>query len=201
MKLSLIISALIVCVGTTQAQETVPREESLKVAFAAWFSLEKIENAPFTVDADIKVPAVLKAGERGALFIPETKLADSLKKTGREVAPLGYLWLKGLSPVVDGKAVASNRVRTSTIKIGEHETRLPLYMIGVRKNSQDGLELLIYGRNREPLRAMPLKKISTKQELPIELAVEKNDDETGALILNIVGEYQAQLTVARSVTE
>ena len=137
MQRALIVSLLIIRAISTQAQESVPREDALKASFAAWFNLGKLENTPFTVDPDIKVPAALKAGERGALIIPETKLADTIKKAGREASPLGFLWLKGLSLQIDGKTVPSNKLRTSTIKAGENETVLPLYLLGIRKTSEE----------------------------------------------------------------
>ena len=201
MQRPLILSVLILCAVSIQAQESVPREDALKASLAAWSSLEKLENAPFIIDADIKAPSVLKAGERGALIIPETKLADAIKKAGREASPLGYLWLKGLSPGIDGKAVPSSKLRTSTIKAGEREMVLPLYLLGIRKTPQDGLELLIFGRDREPLRAIPLKQSPGKQDLPIELSGVKNGNETADLVLNVVGEYQARITVIKSAAE
>ena len=201
MKRCLVLYVLVLCTVSIQAQESVPREDSLKASIAAWFSLEKPENAPFTIDADIKAPSVLKAGERGALIIPETKLADAIKKAGHEASPLGYLWLKGLSPEIDGKPVPSSKVRTSTIKTGEREIILPLYLLGIRKTPQDGLELLIFGRDREPLWAIPLKKTLGKQDLPIELSAVKNNDETADLVLNVVGEFQTRISVIKSAAE
>jgi hypothetical protein len=64
----------------------------------------------------------------------------------------------------------------------------------VRRSSSGALELLIFGKGKEPLLTAPLKAIDTKQEPPIDLVAERESD-CGRVTVKILGKYQASFAV------
>lgn len=66
--------------------------------------------------------------------------------------------------------------------------------LGVRRNGPDALELLVFGKDKEPLLKVPLKKIEAQQEPPIDMSAERTGDE-GRITLRILGKYEAGFLV------
>lgn len=130
------------------------------------------------------------------MVIPDKKLsAEVLGKVGGDVTPIGHLWFRKISPHIDGKTTSNDKLRIVTVTADDQDHPLPLFLLGVRKKN-DKLELVIFAKDKEPLLATPLEKIDRNQELPIELEGRKNDNDTGLLTLNVLGKYQAKVTVA-----
>jgi hypothetical protein len=46
---------------------------------------------------------------------------------------------------------------------------MPLLLVGVRRKGDKELELVVYGKDSEPLLTLPLKRVDFIQELPVEL--------------------------------
>lgn len=178
-----------------QAQEILPREEAMKLALVATLAAPSTADAPIQVDADLKRPLAGHDEEFGLLILPETKLnAAALEAAGKTPVPLGQLWLRKLTPMVDGGPVESSAHRMVTIQHEGETHRVPLCLLGARKTDAGGLELLVYGKGKEPLARVPLQKIERKQQLPIEISAERESD-SGRLTFFIAGRYEATLRV------
>lgn len=180
---------------TVTAQEVLPREEAMKYAFVAALHEPATQAAPIQVDADLKRPFVGYEGDYGVLALPETKLsAASLQSAASKVIPVGQLWLRKLTPMVRGSAVDTYELQMVDIRHEGEALRVPLCLLGTRKTDAGGLELLVYGKGKEPLLAVPLKKSTRSQSLPIEITGEREYD-SGLLKVHVLGQYQAEIPV------
>jgi hypothetical protein len=200
MKKSILLATLVATLATAQAQQAVPRDELLKVVFMLSLDLKQMLNTPIPTDPDLKRPVAQREGEHGAMVLPESKLsADTLAKAGKEVVPVGQLWLRKLVPQCDGQPTRQDKLQVVTVNTGDRTEPAILCALGVRKDQEGKLELLVYGKDKEPLLRAPLKGISAPQENPIELGAELQGD--GArLTLKLAGKYEGSLEVV-SVSE
>jgi hypothetical protein len=173
-----------------QAQEQLSREEALKYACIVSLDLKEMLNTPIRTDPDIKRPAALRHGGYGGLVLPEAKLtAQAFADAGADAKPVGQLWLVKLVPVQDGQPVPSSKVRMVHVRAEDHENEAACYALGVSKKAGSGLELLVYGKDKEPVLRVPLKASSGQQENPIELSAERTGD-NAVLTLKFVGKYE-----------
>lgn len=196
MKILLSLVALAVATLAPAAQEDLPRTEAVKIAATLNFDLEKIADTPISTDADIKRPFGIKAEKRGGLVVPEAKLSPAtISGAGKDVVPVGQLWLAGLVPVKNGEAVSKDQLKLVTVQHEGREVTLPLCALGGRKGAGDKIELLIYGKGKEPLLALPLTKASREQKWPLEFTAERESDASARVTLLLVGKYEASFLV------
>ena len=194
MKQILILVALLATVSGL-AQEKLSREESLKYAFIACANLKAMLDTPIPTDPDVKRPVAIRHENYGGLVLPESRLsAESFAKAGREAVAVGQLWLVKLAPLSAGQAVAAEKLRTVHIVAGDQEADVVLCALAVQKNGDGALELLVYGKGKDPVLRTPLKSISAAQENPIDMAAERKD-EGGEITLKFVGKYEATFMV------
>jgi hypothetical protein len=79
------------------------------------------------------------------------------------------------------------------VKNDGDSAKVPLCVTGVRKKD-DKLELLVYGKGKEPILTLPLKAIDAKQQLPLEMEAEQGGN-SGTVTLKILGKYKASFEV------
>ena len=153
MKQSIIALALITSVQLVSAQEKLPREEALKYATAVTAATKQLTGSPVTLDVDSQQPVALRDGEYGCMVLPQKNLsASTLAQAGKEnVTPLGQLWLHKLTPMRDGEAISSEKLRLVKVQAEGDEATVPLCALGARKNADGALELLVFGKSKEPL--------------------------------------------------
>lgn len=151
MKTILSLVAITLITLALAAQEDLPRTEAVKFAALLNFDLEKIADTPIPTDADIKRPFGLKAGNLGGLVVPEAMLSPAtFSPATKEVVPVGQLWLAGLVPAKDGQAVSKDQLKLVTVQHEGREVTLRLCVLGVRKGTGGKLELLVFGKGKEP---------------------------------------------------
>jgi hypothetical protein len=80
------------------------------------------------------------------------------------------------------------------VRAGEEEADAACCALGVCKDADRGLELLIYGKDKEPLTRVPIKSVSGQQDNPIEMSAEREGD-NGQVTLKFLGKYTATITV------
>lgn len=195
MKRTVLLAAFLSGILGAQAQKPVPREEALRVAALVSLDLKQMLDTPIPTDPDTKRPVALREGERGCLVLPETRLADALAKPGKEVVPVGQLWLRQVAPQANGETVQAEKLKTVSISVGDRTESAVLCALGLRKLARGELELLVYGKDKEPLVRVPAKTISAKQENPIELAAVIEGD-NATLTLKLAGRYEATVRLA-----
>lgn len=193
--LALAAAVLAVHAMTAQAQQILSREEAMKYAFLVANNEPAPSQAPIKVDADLKRPFGGYEDEYGVLVLPETKLSASVfASLGKDVVPVGQLWLRKLTPQVQGSAVESSSLQMVPISHEGESVRVPLCLMGARKSASGSLELLVYGKGKEPLMCVPLTKGQSSQSLPLELSGERESD-GGLITLRVVGQYVAKIPV------
>ena len=195
MKKILFLAALLAGWPSAHAQQNASREAALKAAFMLSADLKQMLSTPIPTDPDVKRPVAVREGDRGGLVMPECKLsADALAKAGKDVVPVGQLWLRGVLPERDGQPVKPDKLLTVTVGAGDKSATVLLCALGARKDADGKLELLVYGKDKEPILRAPLKAISAPQENPIEMSADAQGQ--GAFVtLKIAGKYEASFTV------
>jgi hypothetical protein len=196
MKRTLIAGVLFAGLLAVQAQEKLSRAEALRYAFFASSDLKEMLNTPIPTDPDIKRPVAVKDGDYGAMVLPEAKLnADAFAQAGTEAKPVGQLWLRNLAPESEGQRVPQSKLHTVHVRATDQEADAVCCALGVCKDANGGLQLLIYGKDKEPVARLPLKSISTQQDNPIEMSAERKDDD-GLITLKFLGKYEVTFTVS-----
>ncbi len=195
MKKTLLFATLAISLAVAHAQESVPREQLLKVALADSLDLKQMLDTPIPTDPDVKRPVAVREGDRGCMVLPETKLAlDSLVKADKEVVPVGQLWMRKLVPQRDNQAIESDKLRIVTVVTGDKSETAVLCALAVRNSAEGKLELLVYGKGREALLHLPLKPMTATADNPIELSAQAQG-EGAVLTLELLGKYTASFTV------
>ena len=195
MKRIVMSTVLLAGLLAVQAQEKMSREETLQIAFYASLNLKEMLNTPIPTDPDVKRPVAVKDGDYGGMVLPETKLsADTFANAGKEAKSVGQLWLRGLAPVNAGAAVPASKLRTVHVQAMGQDADVVCCALGVCKNADGGLELLIYGKDKEPVTRAAIKSVSSQQDNPIEMSAERKDD-SGVITLKFLGKYEATFSV------
>jgi hypothetical protein len=196
MKSSLITLALLAAVQLASAQEKLAREDALKYAAAIRTDALRLNVLPIATDVDMQQPVALRDEDYGLMVLPQKNLAASTltQATDAKVTPLGQLWLHKLTPMRDGAGVSSQKLRMVTIQADGDEATVPQCALGVKRKADGALELLVFGKEKEPVLAVPMKTIDSKQETPIDVAAERQS-ESGRITLKILGKYQASFDV------
>ena len=68
-------------------------------------------------------------------------------------------------------------------------------LLGVRQGAGDKLELLVFGKGKEPLLVLPLNKAAREQKWPLEFTAEREGDASARVTLLLVGKYEASFLV------
>jgi hypothetical protein len=196
MKHSIIAVTLLVSLQLLPAQERLSKDEALKYAIAVTEAAKKITGAPLATDVDPQQPVAVREGDYGGMVLPQKKLsAEMLAKTEKGgITPVGQLWLHKLTPMRDGDPISSEKLRLVTVQAQGDEATVPMCPLGVKRTSDSALELVVFGKGKEPLLTAPLKAIDKKQEVPVDLEAER-ESESGRITLKILGKYQASFQV------
>lgn len=196
MNKTLVAVAVLASLQMVSAQERLSRDEALKYATAVTSAAKKSSPTPIATDVDPQQPVAIKDENYGGMILPQKKLsAEALAQISKEeIAPVGQLWLLGLTPMKDGEAIGSEKLRMVTVQAEGDEATVPQCALGVRRKSESALELLVFGKAKEPLLSVPLKAIDSKQEIPIDMTAER-ESSSGKITLRILGKYQASFDV------
>ena len=177
------------------AQEMLPRTDAMKIALVATLQAPAKVDGPVQVDADLKRALAGRDGDYGLLILPETKLsAAALEAAGKEPIPVAQLWLRRLTPMMEDAPVDASRLQMVPLQHEGESLRVPLCILAARRTDAGALELLVFGRGREPIARAPLQKINRTQSQPIELEVER-ESEAGRLTFFFGGKFEAVLKV------
>lgn len=195
MKRIILVLTLLSTLQLISAQEKLSREEALPYARAVSADVLQLNGTPIATDVDAQQPVVMKAAKYGGMVLPQRNLkTETIAQAGETVVPIGQLWLQKLTPMCNGEAIAKDSLRLVTVQ-GEGEgVIVPQCALAVRRNAGGNLELLVYGKSKEPVLTVALKPLDVIQSMPLDLAAEREGD-AGKLTLKILGKYQATMSV------
>src|SRR6516162_4116605 len=121
-----------------------------------------VTDAQISMDVDVDKPCAERGEGGGAMIVPDKKLTEkTLTGVGKDVVPVGQLWLRKWTLIANGKPVAEDKLRIITVTIEDQDRPMPLFLLGVRKKGEKDLELVIYAKDSEPLLVVPLKRVET----------------------------------------
>lgn len=176
------------------ANERLPSAQLAAAAKVLIDTSRRLDALPVRIDGDAAKAFGMRSGQRAAVIIPEQRLtAAALAGVGREVLPVGQLWLRDWTVILSGQAAAAEKVRSVDVSAGKQSTRLALYLLGVRKNAEGTLELVLYAQGSEPVAALPLQAAVAKQEVPIELETSQSERSVDTYSLGLLGKYRTTL--------
>jgi hypothetical protein len=177
--------------------ERIPLDRAQQFAKAFQEQVAKIDDLQIKPDVDTEKPSAFHAENKyGAMAVPDRNLTeDTFTKAGKNVTPIGHLWTRNLAPATDGTVTPNAKLRLVTVSVDGNEHNLPFFLLGLQKNPDGKLMLLVYGKEKEPIVKVPLQKADKAGEVPIELDGKKGENESGILILNLLGKYEARITV------
>lgn len=195
MKHILIVLTLLTTLQLVSAQEKLSREEALAYGKAVSADTKQLNGTPIVTDVDAEQPVVVTEGDYGGMVLPQKNLKlEAITKAGETAVPIGQLWLRKLTPMCKGEPVAQDKLRLATVRAGGEEVTVPQCTLAVRRNSAGNLELVMFGKSKEPLLTSALKPLEAAQAMPLDLDAERNGDE-GKLTLKILGKYQVTMSV------
>jgi hypothetical protein len=196
MKTTFVVLTTFLAMQSAFCQEHLERKEALKYAFFLSLDLKRLQGTPIPTDVDVKRVVAMREGNYGALVLPEAKLsAEAITKARENVLPVGQLWLHRLTPLHDGEPVAGGKLRLFTIQTDSQEGEAAQCALGIKANGSGELELLVFGKDKNPVAKVPLKKVESQQESPIGIEAERRSDDTGSITLKILGRYEARIPV------
>lgn len=185
---------LLMLVNAAPAQEKIADEEAKRAATHLAEQAKTVEGLPLKTDVDVEKSTGIRAGEHGVLFIPNKGLSEeTVGKAGKDVTPVGQLWMLRLSPAVNGAPAPNDKLRLVTVKVKDDDKVLVLCLVGVKQGADNKPTLIVYGKDQEPLVSLPLTAAEGSQNLPVELDGKKVDDNSGDLTFRLSGKYRATL--------
>jgi hypothetical protein len=190
--------ALLLTASLTSAQENVPLADAQKYAQILADSAKALTDLPLVCELALDKPAAIRAGEAGVLVIPDKRAAaDKFAKAGKDAVPLGHLWLRNVAPVKDGNPLPNADQRSVKVRSGDSTAEAQLFVLAVRRNAADKLELLVLGKTKEPVLTLPLEKSTVTSDAPIQIQGRKTGEASGVLTLIFFGQHQAELTLGK----
>lgn len=157
--------------------------------------LNKFKAKHVRINGDMNQASLFEKNDIAALIIPDKALtADKLNSAGKKEIPVGQLWLKNVAPDVDGRSAADSDLKYVEIRGDNKTVELPQFLLTAKRAGKQ-LTLVIYSAEQEPLMALPLESLETRQSLPIELEGAPRDDSSGQLSLYLLGKFHAKMVV------
>ncbi len=201
-----VVAVLLVCAPRAHAQdlERVSESDPLAKQVLEYLTegLKKVNDAPVKMEADAEKAVLLynPGLEMGAAFLPHKGLSEeSVKKSDKEVAPLGVLFLYHLTPMVDKKPVEKDKIRTISIAVEGQDLQVPTYYMGVKTEADGKRNLLVYGKdNKEPLLKVSLDDKETDGDRPVVIEAKNVGGGEGTLHVNALKKFQATVPLKGS---
>lgn len=196
MKVLPIILSL-VWAGVARAQEPIAPEKLEKVVERLVERASDQENLPLPIKANTEKAVGMTIKDYGSVAIPARGLSkESLSKVGKEILPVGQLWLTKLVPMAEGKPLPNEKLRALKVSIKNKEHTVQLLLLGLRKKTDEKLELVVFAKGKEPVLRLPLNKTGRSQEMPVELDMRRGTDSFGIVDIQVLGQLEANLPVA-----
>jgi len=182
------------------AQEAIDLEEAQKIALKLVSAATASADQPFNVEADPDKPVGFKGADAGLIIVPDKRLtAEAMANAGKTLTPVAQLWTYKITLSSGGQSVDSGKTRTITVGDGDKSRDVQLFLVGVTKNEQGALELVVFGKGNEPVLRAPVTQLhAAKQNLPIEATGRKTTDTTATLTVDLFGQYTADIAVAKA---
>lgn len=200
LKSSLILTGAWLAAGSVNGQTSLAADEARHYASLTRQNPQQLEKLPLQVQADLARPIGLREGEYGGLLIPDKRLSlEALHAAKTAPLPVAELWFHSLAPMKDGWVVPQAELCLVEVTDRQEPIQVPCCPLGVHRNSQGALELLLYGKDKTPLLTLPLRTIDSPATSPIEFLAAREGDEAGRITIRLFGKYEAQFLVTELI--
>jgi hypothetical protein len=179
-------------------QEPVNEQDTFKYSiFLGAFSSNQ-KDPSFKMAPDAPKASAVHKGDQVAILIPDEAFTEEKfsKVSDKEVTPLGQIWLRELTPQVDGKPVESDKLRTVTIPIGKEPLVAQLYYAGLQKNSKGEVELVVYGTGKEVLARPVFASHEEQGAKPVMVGMEAPEEKPMLVTVSLFGKHRVKMEVA-----
>lgn len=209
MKLKLfLLAAALATLTILHAQEpaALAAEELSKATTLLMDANKRLGDLPLKLDLAPDQAAGLKAGEAGALLIPDKRLKaekpakgdKAAKKAAKgEAMPVGQLWTSKIAPKDKDTVLANDKLRLTKITTGEKEMELAVFALGIERAGKKEFQLAVYGKGSSPVLRVPLTADKSKGAAPVVMSARKTGEESGVLELKLMGRYKAEIPMGK----
>jgi hypothetical protein len=202
----LVSIALIACPVWAAIRDNLqPIEPELAKVFGKRLSEEadKIQKPQVKIASDSEKANGVHAPEKaGTLIVPQKDLIEgeelAAKFKEEKGAPLAYLFLYHLSPVINGTSADVSRLYTVKLTDDEGQDRaVQVLILAVRQLAEDDYRLYGYGHEEKPLVDARFAEGTGPGPEPVAVEVKEVNEQTqqGKLVVTVFGKYQASFTV------
>jgi hypothetical protein len=139
----------------------------------------------------------------GALIVPQKDLTESEELAAKfkveAGAPLALLFLYHIVPVIDGKALDANKLRSITITDGEGVSHdVQVIPLAVRQLADDDYRLYGYGTDAKPVLDVKFAEGTGPGDEPVAVEIKDVNHSTrqGTVAITVFGKYQATFKAA-----
>lgn len=205
MKTKLLFTLALFTALAVRAQDIqpIPAEELAKATALLMDANSRLGDQPLKLELAPDQAAGFKAGDLGALLIPDKRLKAEKpdkaekKKSKGEAVPVGQLWTRGLAPKDKDAVLSNDKLRLTKITAGEKEMELAVYSLGLERSGKKELSLAIYGKGSSPVLRVPLTVEKNKGAAPVVMTGRKTSEESGVLQLSLMGRFKAEIPVGK----
>lgn len=206
MKTSLALAlALVATAATLRAQDPqpLPPEELAKATQILMDATARLGDLPLKLQLAPDQATGLKAGDVGALLIPDKRLKAEKpdkaekKKTKGGAVPVGQLWTSKLSPKDKDAVVPNDKLRLVKVEAKDKQMELAMFTLGIEKAGKREFQLAVYGKGSSPVLRVPLTADKNKGAAPVVMAARKTGEEAGVIELRIMGRFKAEIPVGK----
>lgn len=191
-----------------QAQEPTPltAEELTKATALLMDANTRLGELPLKFELAPDQATAFKAGDAGALLIPDKRLKNerpakgdkaAKKKAKGEATPVGQLWTSKLSPKDKDAVLPNDKLRLTKVTAGEKELELAVFALGIEHAAKREFTLVLYGKGNQPVLRVPLTVEKNPGAAPVVLSARKTGEESGVLELKLLGHFKAELPVGK----
>lgn len=209
MKIQLLVTLVAFSTLTVlRAQEptALTQEELAKATTLLMDANKRLGDLPLKLDLAPDQATGFKAGEAGALLIPDKRLKAEKPAKGDKAArkaakgeamPVGQLWTMKLAPKDKDTVLANDKLRLTKITSGEKELELAVFTLGIERTGKKEPQLALYGKGSLPVLRVPLTADKAKGAAPVLMSARKTGEESGVLELKLLGRFKAEIPVGK----
>ena len=193
-----LVACIAVVAGAAFGQGPTPfdSERVQRVAELLTEKAAEVKSPQVKIEADVAKAAGLRFQRDGIVIVPQKGLSEDEENRDVDTEPgaaLGYLFMSsGFGPVVDGKRVADEKLRTMKLvdnQGDEHAVRC--FLLAVRRIDEEDWRLYVYGSEKKPLIDAQFSEAAEEKPGLVALDVDDITGHEGTLTITVFGRYQA----------
>ena len=208
MKIKLILTIALFTALAVRAQDPqpIPAEELAKATALLMEANTRLGALPLKPELAPEQAVGLKAGEIGALLIPDKRLKfekpNKDDKAARKAAkgqaiPVGQLWTSKLAPKDKDAVLPNSKLRLTKITAGEKELELAVYSLAIEHSAKKEFQLALYAKDDQPVLRLPLTVEKSKGGAGVTMTARKTGEESGVIELSLLGHFKAEIPVGK----